>query len=664
VRLTFDAAAEGRTFHLTTPADRLPTAGEVVGFARRWALEHLGVRLPAPVFVPAGSALGGRTGRVLAPYFRERRRLLREHADEVLGPSVPDPRDYLPRLLEHAAAHGFLHRSDRTVHEQVLFRLGSRRLPVRVADIDAAGMVRRRSAADVRRDIARAVAALRVMGVGPGTRVAIAGSNSTRYLVVDVAIGLVGAVSVPLYVTTPPDDLDDVLRRSRSEILFVGAESVLERLGELSTRVPVVSFCRAEPSAGRGVTGWGSFLAVGDGADVPGPAPVGPDDLATIRYTSGTTGAPKGVAFTHAQLRWMAETMASLVPWGARTRPARYLSFLPMSHVVEGILGTYGPCDLPAPVEVTFLEDFGRVPATLRAVRPTVFFSVPRLYEKAWEAIGGSRIGARYQRMRPGPQRRLLGRVVRRRMLHRTGLDRCVQLLAGSAPVDEQLLRNFREMGVEVHVAYGLTEAPLVALNRWGRNHIGTVGELLPETMVRFADDGEVLVCGPQVMAGYVDEVEQPVRDGWLSTGDLGRCTDDGWLVIQGRKKDLLKTAYGKYLSKIEGLLRRIPGVAEAMVVGEGRPFCAALLWVEGTHDAAAIDAGVVEMNGRLSHPEQLKRWTLLRNDLSTESGELTANLKLRRPRALARFQGEIESLYAEHPTTRDSSTVRAVVPA
>ena len=664
VRLLFDSAAEGRTFHLTTPADRLPTAGEVVGLARRWAREHLGVRLPAPVFVPVGSAIGGRAGRVLAPYFRERRRFRRDHADEVLGPQVPDPRDYLPVLLEHASAHGFLHRSDRTVHEQVLFRLGSRRLPVRFADVDGDGSVRHPTAAEVRRDVARATGALRAMGVGPGTRVAIVGTNSTRYLVVDVAIGLVGAVSVPLYVTTPPADLDDVLRRSRAELLFIGAGNVLARLGELSTRVPVVSFCRGEPAGDRDVTGWEAFLASGDGADMPDPAPVGPDELATIRYTSGTTGAPKGVAFTHAQLRWMAETMASLVPWRARTRPARYLSFLPMSHVVEGILGTYGPYDLPAPVEVTFLEDFGRVAATLLAVRPTVFFSVPRLYEKAWEAIGRSRIGVWYERMRPGPVRRLLGSVVRRRLLRRAGLDRCAQLLAGSAPVDERLLRSFRDLGVEVHVAYGLTEAPLVTLNRLGRNRIGTVGELLPETQVRIAEDGEVLVRGPQITAGYVDEQEQPVRDGWLSTGDLGRLTLDGWLVIEGRKKDLLKTAYGKYVqpSKVEALLRRIPGVAEALVVGEGRPFVAALLWSDGTREAAAIDAGVAEANRGLSHPEQVKRWVALPNDLSIASGDLTANLKLRRRQVALRFREEIDALYErqEEPAGRSSVVVPA----
>jgi long-chain acyl-CoA synthetase len=665
VRLAFEPAAEGLTFHLTTPTGQLPTAEEVVAVARRWTRDRLGIRLPRPLFVPIGVGAAGRSGRLLAPYFRERRRFRRDHTDALLGPSVPDWHGYLPVLLEHAAARGFLHRSDRTVHEQVVFRLGSRHRSVRFTDVDAEGAVTLRPATVVRREIATAAAALRAMRVGPGTRVAIVGANSTRYLVAEVAIGLVGGVGVPLYPTTPPEELDDVLRRSRAEVLFVGASTVLERLAELSTEVPMVSFCRDEPPAGRDVIGWARFLASGEGRAVPERAPVGPDDLATIRYTSGTTGPPKGVAFTHAQLRWMAETMASLVPWRIRTRPVRYLSFLPMNHVVEGIFGTYSPYDLPAPVEVTFLEDFQRVAATLPTVRPTVFFSVPRLYQKMWDGLGRSAIGSRYRRMREGPLRRVLRPVVRRAVLRRAGLDRCAQLLAGSGPIDEQLLSAFRDLGVEIHNAYGLTEAPLVTLNRLGRNRIGTVGEPLPDTQVRIADDGEVLVRGPQVTVGSVGEEVQPVRDGWLSTGDLGHLTADGWLVLDGRKKDLLKTAYGKYLqpSKIEAMLRRIPGVSEAMVVGEGRSFCAALLWVEGSRDPSMIDAEVSDANRRLSHPEQVKRWALLPNDLSIEGGDLTAILKLRRHRVEARFRGVIDSLYEEHPTAPTRLVRGAEVP-
>jgi long-chain acyl-CoA synthetase len=648
VRLTFDARAAGSTFHLTTPADRLPTAAEVLAAARRWAADELGVRLPRPVFVPIGARFGRRRARVLAPYFRERRRFLRDHVDAVLGPEVPDWHAYLPVLLRHATSRGFLHRSDRTVHEQALFRTAGRRLPVRFADVDAAGRTIVRPAGDVRAEMLAAAGALRAMGAGRGTRVAIVGPNGTRYLAADVAVGLVGAVSVPLYPTTPSDELADVLRRSRSEIVFVGSPDAMRRLDEIGAALPLVWFGRDDPSADTTAIGWPAFLDLGGDASVPVVAPVGPDDLATIRYTSGTTGPPKGVGFTHGQLRWMAETMAALIPWSVRTRPNRYLSFLPMSHVVEGILGTYTPYDLPAPVEITFLQDFHVVGRALPSVRPTVFFSVPRVYQRVWDRFAGGRIGGSYLRLPDGRLRGALRPFVRRAVLRRAGLDRCAQLIAGSAPVDPRLLASFGELGVEIHNAYGLTEAPLVALNRLGRNRIGTVGEPLPETRLRVAEDGELLVRGPQVTAGYIDEEAQPFVDGWLATGDLGHLTDEARVVIDGRKKDLLKTAYGKYLqpAKIEAMLRGIPGVTEAMVFGEGRPFCAALLFTEEPLDASAVALAIADVNTRLSHPEQVKRWVTLRNDLSVDGGELTPNLKLKRRRVEARFAEAIASLY------------------
>jgi long-chain acyl-CoA synthetase len=224
----------------------------------------------------------------------------------------------------------------------------------------------------------------------------------------------------------------------------------------------------------------------------------------------------------------------------------------------------------------------------------------------------------------------------------------------GSAVASEKLLENFRELGIEIHNAYGLTEAPLVTLNRAGANHIGTVGTPLSHTRVRLAEDGEVLVQGPQVTAGYFEEgAASPVRDGWLHTGDLGRLTEDGYLVLQGRKKELFKTSYGKYIqpAKVEALLRDIPGVAEAMLVGEGRPYCTALLWLADPDRPPmpeTIAQSIRELSQALSHPEQVKRWAVLRNDLSLERGDMTANLKLKRQVVAARSRGLIEALYAE----------------
>jgi long-chain acyl-CoA synthetase len=357
------------------------------------------------------------------------------------------------------------------------------------------------------------------------------------------------------------------------------------------------------------------------------------------------------VRFHHANLRWMAETMAGLLPWPARTRPARYLSFLPMNHVVEGMLATYSAYWLPAPVDIYFLEDFRGLAAALPLVRPTVFFSVPRVYEKVWQNLQGSRIGRWYLAARPGVWKSLLRFVARRAVLRRAGFDRCVQLIVGSAAVPETLLRSFRELGIEIHNAYGLTEAPLVSMNRVGANRLGTVGHPLPETQLALADDGEVLVRGPQVTPGYDGaDLQQPFRDGWLMTGDLGSLTLDGSLVIEGRKKELIATSYGKkvQLARVEALLRQIPTVTEAMLVGEARPYCAALLWTATGERTASLAQGIEHVNAQLAHAEQIKRWAVVADDLSVEHGDLTPNLKLKRAAVARRYTDDIEALYSD----------------
>jgi long-chain acyl-CoA synthetase len=361
----------------------------------------------------------------------------------------------------------------------------------------------------------------------------------------------------------------------------------------------------------------------------------------------------------------MAETMASLIPWATRTRPGSYLSFLPMNHVVEGILGTYSAYYTPVPIEIAFLEDFANLPRALRAVRPMVFFAVPRIYEKFLDVARSSRAGRKFLAMPDGLPKRLLRRFVRRRLLRRAGLDRCSQLIVGSAPVGEPLLWAFRDLGIEIHDAYGLTEAPLVTLNRSGRNRIGTAGEPLPDTRLRIADDGEILVQGPQVMLRYAGEgTTQPFDDGWLRTGDIGHLTSDGALVIDGRKKELLKTAYGKYLNpaKVESMLRAIPDATEAMVLGEGRPFCTALVWADPPltpERVSAIDVAIEDVNRQLSHPEQVRRWAVQEYDLSVAGGELTPNLKLKRTKIAERYGATIDGLYGvrESPAAKEVTT-------
>jgi long-chain acyl-CoA synthetase len=672
-RLTFSPEAEGLSFHLTAPAGSLPRAGELIEFVCAWAKRNLGLRLPRPVFVPLPLPqpdLGTRPWwrkmlrpelrglQTLLPYFNERKQFQRDNVDRLLGPYALDWREFLPRLLAFAASQGFLHRTERTVHEQLLARLESKTRPVNYYDI-VQGKTTYRSASEVRAEILAAAGSLEALGIAPGDRVAIVGLNSTRYLALDAAIGLVGAVSVPLYYTCPPAEIDHILSASGARLLLVGAPAIMERLGEIQAQLPVVSFGRGPLPAGLGreVTSWEAFLGLGAGRSVPLSSPAGFGDLATLCYTSGTTGRPKGVSFQHQQLCWMGQTMASLLPWKARTQTANYLSFLPMSHVVEGILATYGAYYMPAAVNIYFLEDLKELPRTLPKVRPSIFFSVPRIFERIWEALEANPLGQRYLGLPDGLRKRLLGALLRWQTLKKAGLDRCAQLIAGSAPCSMEMLQHFRQLGIEIHNSYGLTEAPLVTFNRLGANRLGTVGEPLPQTEIRLAEDGEVLVRGPQVMAGYFEDqpgekVAQPFRDGWLATGDLGSLSPEGSLLINGRKKELFKTSYGKYVqpAKVESLLRGIPGVAEAMLVGEQRPYCVALLWAQGQAlDAAAsqqLDRLVGQVNRNLSHPEQVKRWAVLANDLSIEGGDLTANLKLKRQAIAHRLGDVLEGLY------------------
>ncbi len=678
VRLTFDARAEGLNFHLIAPYESLPTARELAEFVRAWAKERLNLKLGKPLFVPlpdfaaparydpsrsSGREEGGILGTILslAPYFNERVHFERDNVDCLLGSYAIKWREMMSPILDYATYLNFMHRSQRTVHEQILYRLGTRHRGVTYSDV-VEGRVIKHTAAEVRRDMLAAASALSSLGIKRGDRVAIVGLNSTRYLILDVAIGLVGAVSVPLYYTSPPDEIDWILQSSGARLLFIGAPQPLSRLPELKTQLPIVSFLDQAVSANN-VVAWDKFLSLGRDCPASATSPVDFGDLATLRYSSGTTGRPKGVMFNHEHLRWMGECLPALMPWMARNKSANYLSWLPLNHVVEGILATYSPYYTPAPVNIYFLQDLRDLAPMLPRVKPTVFFAVPRIYEKIWERFQGNRLGRVYLGLPENVIKRMLRPLLRSSLLHNAGLDHCAEFMVGSAPCSEALLRAYHELGIQVHNSYGLTEAPLVTLNRQRANGTtavatsaaGTVGELLPETQVRIAEDGEVMVRGPQVTAGYLNEnVATPFRDGWLATGDLGRMTEGNSLVILGRKKELIKTAYAKYVhpAKIESRLKEIPGVTEAMLVGEGKPFCVALMWVTNENgssigaDAQEIDRAVVTMNQQLSHPEQVKRWAILPNDLSIERGDLTGNLKLKRYAVAQRLDPVVSSLY------------------
>ncbi len=660
VKLTFDREAVNKTFHLTAPVESLPTLEELIEFVRKWSDENLDIKLSTPIYMPLnvsllqkisshgyifgkGNAKLLETVNTLSPYFNENREYLRDNAGEILGLYRYKWQNFLPKLLEFAVYHGFLHRSERTVHEQVLFRLQRSSRPVKYYDI-VKGEIKESSATDIYQNIISASKALQSMGVNKGDKVAVAGYNSTKYLILDIAIGIIGAVSVPIYYTSPSNEIKEILDDSSAKILFAGTPQILDDLNEFDTHISVIALCRQSINNSSQIVSWGEFLKKGETINKMIDVPLNFDDTATIRYTSGTTGKPRGVMFTHGNLRWMAEFIASMPPWKDRTSEISYLSFLPMNHVVEGIMGTYAPYYAPASLNLYFLENFHDLEESLQKVRPNVFFSVPRFYEKVWCNVLESKMGQIYLNS-SGILKTVLGKLIRREILKRAGLDRCAQLIVGSAPVSDELLEYYHELGIEVHNAYGLTEAPLITINRIGKNRIGTVGKPLPDTYIKIDGDGEILINGPQVMSGYFKDDSDSLEDGWLHTGDLGYQTPEDSLVITGRRKEVLVNSYGKTISplKIEVMLKNISGIEEAMVIGDGKPYCSAFLWAESNLEG--IDEAIGEINTQLSRPEEIKKWVVLNNDLSIGT-DLTANLKLKRKSISKRYEGIINFIY------------------
>ena len=668
VKIGLSGDAEGKTYHLTSPTNLQPTAGELLEHVRKWAQENLNTEIPRPAFVPlrglkrAGLAYNKRReGRkkaylsnllTLLPYFYGGQEFDRANTDEAVGAFDLNWRDYIDRILDFACRKNFMRQTDMTVFQQAQLRRQSKRYPVTYYDVSEEEITAV-SGTEANERIEKAAAALWADGVRPGDRVALTGINSVAYMVLEQAIGLLGAVSVPIYYTTPAEEVKLLLKRSGAKWLFVGDKRIARQLGDIPQAVRTISFSIADPAEDPDVTSWAAFLAK---ATDPAPAQhPDPEDLATIRFTSGTTGDPKGVMFTYAQLAWMGEVLTNLLPWKERNQSMRYLSFLPLSHVVEGILAAYASYYMLAKSDFYYLNDFNALTDALPKVRPSVFFSVPRFYEKVWEKAETSNVYSRWSERKEGRVKSLMTAALRRGVLKKAGLDACSQLIVGSAPVSETLLRNYREIGIEIHNAYGQTEAPLITINRLGDNVIPTIGTPLPDTEVTVTDEGELLVKGPQVMTGYYGMETDCLEDGVLKTGDLGTIDESGHITLTGRKKEMIVTAYGKNISipKIEERLKSIAGVSEAVLIGEDRPYCTALLWMqadggreEGPAAVAQMDAQIKAMNEGLSHPEQVRKFRIIERPLSIQQGELTPNLKVKRRNVEEHFKEIIEEMY------------------
>jgi long-chain acyl-CoA synthetase len=435
-----------------------------------------------------------------------------------------------------------------------------------------------------------------------------------------------------------------------------------------------------------GVLTWDQFLAKADAvseADLDARVDaLGQAQLATLIYTSGTTGPPKGVMLSHRNLAWTARALAEV---GEGSERDCSLSYLPLSHIAEQMASVHLPATVGA--SVYYAESIEKVPDNIKEVRPTVFFGVPRIWEKfhagltarLGEVKGGKRrlldwsrgvcTRVNERRMRGAPVGGLLGlqyglaqKLVIGKLKAAMGMDRARSCISGAAPIARDVLEFFASIDLVVHEIYGQSEdTGPTSYNVPGKTRIGSVGTAIPGVEVKIAADGEICVRGPNVFLGYYKEPEATAEcliDGWLHSGDLGELDPDGFLTITGRKKDILITAGGKNIApkNLEAGIKQNPLVSEAVVIGDRRKYLTALVTLDdaaakGKDPAeirAAIQKTVDELNLTLARVEQVKKFTVLSRAFGIDTGELTPTLKVKRKVVNQNFAREIEAMYQD----------------
>ena len=533
-------------------------------------------------------------------------------------------------------------------------------------------------------------------GIEPGDRVALMSQTRYEWTLIDYAIWIAGAVTVPVYETSSAEQAEWILSDSGARACFAETASYGDIIGSFRDRVPALSHLwQIDPDLD---TLRAAGADVGDEVIAERAAAAGAADLATVIYTSGTTGRPKGCELTHENL--LADVRnAFLGPLTvvAGTENPGTLLFLPLAHVFARIIQV--GC-IEGGIVLGHCGDLTALLPALAAFQPTFILAVPRVFEKVYNTAEQKAVSEKkgeifgraadaaiaYSRALDAPgrppfglraQHALFDRLVYGKLRAALG-GRAQYAVSGGAALSERLCHFFRGIGVTVLEGYGLTETTAAAtVNRPDRNKIGTVGQPLPGVGIKIADDGEILISGKNVFPGYwhneAATKEVFAEDGWFATGDVGELDEEGFLKITGRKKEMIVTAGGKNVAPavLEDRLRSHALISQCMVVGDGKPFIAALItldtdalgpWKERhgkPADAAVaalrddpdliadVQAAVDDANQAVSRAESIRKFRILDTDFTQEAGQLTVKLGIRRSVLLKDFADDIDALYS-----------------
>ncbi|SMF14760.1 AMP-dependent synthetase/ligase [Pseudobacteriovorax antillogorgiicola] len=523
---------------------------------------------------------------------------------------------------------------------------------------------------------------LRSKGVKKGDKIALLSGNRPEWLITDMAIMSLGAVTVPVYATASQNDVTYIMEHSESSFLIVDTLDRAEMVKELNLE-GVVTFDRGSKQQADGFKS--PITAMADirkekKLAIENPIDLKDDDVATIIYTSGTTGRPKGVVHSHKNFAEGVKPTYDILKRDDG-EVDRFFSFLPLSHVAERMLVVVG--SIVSGSEVAFARSIDTLAEDLVRCRPTILLCVPRLWEKIYEKINagllvaspvkraifslarrlgesriqGDHIFARNDQKLPAKISDIL---VGKKLRTKLGLDRCRMLVTGAAPTRPEVMRFFGSFGMRIREVYGLTEnLCLGVLNDSEEVVIGSCGKPFPGNEIKIAEDDEILFRAHWNFDGYYKNPEataEVLKDGWFHTGDLGKLDSDGRLRIVGRKKELLKTSGGKYVAPvpIEDSIKAEPCVAEAMVVGDERKYCVALISLneeviagkDPSEYKEALKKHLESVNSPLASFETVKRVGVLKQGFSVEDGSLTPTLKVKRAVVADKKSNFIEKLY------------------